>query len=46
MTRHRFALKRMVLAAVVVCCAMVPLAGQPPGQGPGASQGPTVTSPK
>ena len=46
MTQDRLPLNRMVLAAVVVCCALVPLAGQPPAQAPGASQGPTVTSPE
>jgi enterochelin esterase-like enzyme len=46
MTQDRFPLRRLVLAGLVAGCAIAPLAGQPPGQGPGAAQGPTVTSPE
>ena len=46
MTQERFPLRRLMLAGLVACCAIAPLAGQPPGQGPGAAQGPMVTSPE
>ena len=46
MTQERFPLRRLMLAGLVACCVIAPLAGQPPGQGPGAAQGPTVTSPE
>jgi enterochelin esterase-like enzyme len=46
MTQERSPLKRLALAGLVAGCAIAPLAGQPPAQGPGAAPGPTVVSPE